>query len=68
MNTSRDDFAERIAETSYVEASANLDECVCGNERRLHVALSEQSTRPGVFAPDFGGVKNARCATFGRCK
>lgn len=68
MDTSRDDFAERIAEESYVEASASLGDCVCGNERRLHVALSEQRTRPGVFAPEFGGVKKARCATFGRCR
>lgn len=68
MNTSGDGMMGGYAEDSYREAPANLGECMCGAEHRLHVALAEQRTRPGVFAPDFSGVKNARCATFGRCK
>ncbi len=57
-----------LAEANFVEAPANLGECVCTEEHRLHVALSEQRGRPVLFSPDHKGIKNARCATFGRCK
>ncbi len=55
-------------EGDYVEAPANLRQCTCGEEHRLHMALSETRARPVVFTPDHAGVKNARCATFGRCR
>jgi hypothetical protein len=64
----KDMDARSFGEETYVEAPANLDECMCDSERRLRVALAQERTRPGVFAPDYAGVKNARCATFGRCK
>jgi hypothetical protein len=60
--------SEGSEEQNYVEAPANLLQCTCGEEHRLHVALSETRARPVVFTPDHVGIKNARCATFGRCK
>jgi hypothetical protein len=61
------DIKERQDE-DYVEAPANLTQCVCGEEHRLHIALSETRARPSVYTPDHAGIKNARCATFGRCR
>ncbi len=58
----------RFAEENFVEAPANLSECRCGDEHRLHVALSETRARPVVYAPEHIGIKGARCATFGRCR
>lgn len=55
-------------EEDYVEAPANLRQCTCGEEHRLHIALSETRARPAVYTPDHAGIKNARCATFGRCR
>jgi hypothetical protein len=60
--------AGEFAEKHFVEAVANLEQCKCMDEHRLHVALSETRARPGVYAPDHIGIKGARCATFGRCK
>ncbi len=62
------DVARAFGEETYVEAAANLGECMCDDERRLRVALAQERTRPAIFSPDYNGVKNARCATFGRCK
>ncbi|MBI5570095.1 MAG: hypothetical protein HY914_09130 [Desulfomonile tiedjei] len=59
---------QELAEANFVEAPANLGECRCGAEHRLHVALSEQRGRPVLFSPDHKGIANARCATFGRCR
>ena len=59
---------QEMAEANFVEAVANLSECTCGEEHRLHVALSEQRGRPVLFSPDHKGIDNARCATFGRCR
>jgi hypothetical protein len=53
-------------EDTFVEAPANLSECSCASEHRLHVALSETRARPVVFAPDYTGLKDAYCETFGR--
>jgi hypothetical protein len=61
------DVTER-EEDRYVEAPANLRQCTCGEEHRLHIALSETRARPAVYTPDHAGIKNARCATFGRCR
>jgi hypothetical protein len=58
----------RFAEEHFVEAYANLAECNCAEEHRLHVALSETRARPIVYAPEHIGIKGARCATFGRCR
>lgn len=68
MRTSMSESTMSFGEKSYVEAAAKLGGCVCDEEYRLHIALAEQRTRPSVFSPDFSGVQNARCATFGRCK
>jgi|GEM_PF-872667 len=56
----------RLAEEHFVEAYANLDECTCADEHRLHVALSEQRGTPKIFAPDHIGLENAYCETYGR--
>jgi len=56
------------AEENYVEAYANLRECSCSDEHRLHVALSEQRSRPDIFAPDHKPLKGAYCAVHDRCK
>jgi len=58
----------KLAEEHFVEAYANLEECRCVDEHRLHVALAETRARPVIFAPDYIGIKGARCATFGRCR
>jgi hypothetical protein len=63
-----DSRVQELAEENFVEAPANLGECMCGEEHRLHVALSEQRGRPVLFSPDHKGIDNARCATFGRCR
>lgn len=55
-----------LAEEHFVEAYANLDECVCAGEHALHVALSEQRGTPRNFAPDHKGIEKAYCGTFGR--
>lgn len=55
-----------LAEDHFVEAYANLSDCTCMDEHRLHVALSEQRGTPKIFAPDHIGVGNAYCETFGR--
>lgn len=68
MSEFKDDKTRELGERNYVEAVANLGECICDEEHKLHIALAEQRTRPSVFFPDFNGVKNARCATFGRCR
>lgn len=60
--------AEEFGERGYVEAVANLPECACAEEHRLHIALVETRARPVVFTPDHVGIENARCATFGRCR
>lgn len=59
---------DRLAEEHFVEAYANLKECNCAEEHRLHVALSETRARPIVYAPEHIGIKGARCATFDRCR
>lgn len=61
------DVVER-AEENFVEAPANLNECACRNEHRLHVALSEQRGNPIIFSPDHAPLKGAYCATHGRCR
>jgi len=59
----------KLAEDHYVEAVANLKECACRDEQRLHIALSEQRYRPEIFMPDHRPIKGAQCATSGRrCK
>lgn len=68
MRKSTCDTTRCCGERNYVEAVANLGECVCDDERRLRIALTEQRIRPSVFFPDYIGVEGARCATFGRCK
>jgi len=60
---------DRLAEEHFVDSYANLSECRCQDQHRLHVALSEGRARPIVFAPDHKGIHDAYCATFGRrCK
>ncbi len=60
---------KKLAEDHYVEAYANLDECACKDEHRLHVALAENRARPIVYTPEHIGIKGAGCATWGRrCK
>jgi hypothetical protein len=59
---------KRRQEEDYIEAPANLNQCVCEEEHRLHIALSETRARPAVYTPGHAGIKNARCATFGRCR
>lgn len=56
------------AEQNYVEAPASSSECVCTDEHRLRIALSEQRSNPIIFAPDHSGFSNAYCETYGRCK
>jgi hypothetical protein len=57
------------AEEHFVEAPANVKECACADEHRLHVALSETRARPVVYSPDHIGIKDAYCAVFNRrCK
>ncbi len=68
MRKPMDESTIRFGEKNYIEAPANLSGCVCDDEHRLHIALAEQRTRPAVFSPDFTGVRNARCATSGRCR
>jgi hypothetical protein len=59
----------KLAEDHYVEAVANLEDCACKDEQRLHIALSEQRYRPEIFMPDHRPIKGAMCATSGRrCK
>ncbi|MEW6113349.1 MAG: hypothetical protein AB1664_14555 [Thermodesulfobacteriota bacterium] len=65
--TTRSDIV-KLAEGNFVEAYANLGECVCTDEHRLHVALAETRATAKVFAPEHIGIPGARCATFGRCK
>ena len=60
--------AKEIGEQGYIEAVANLPECTCAEEHRLHIALAETRARLVIYAPDYVGVENARCATFGRCR
>ena len=60
--------ARSFGEEVYVEAVSNLDGCKCDDEYRLRVALAQERSRPTIFTPDYSGVKNARCATFGRCR
>jgi hypothetical protein len=57
---------EELAEKNFVEAYANLSECKCTDEHRLHVALSEQRGNPKLFAPEHKGIGQAYCGTFGR--
>ncbi len=61
------EVAER-AEDNFVEAYANLNECSCRDEHRLHVALSEQRGNPKIFSPDHRPIKGAYCATHDRCR
>jgi hypothetical protein len=68
METTTGSDFEKLVEQHYVEAYASFGECVCTDERRLHVALSETRATAKVFAPDHIGIPGARCATFGRCK
>lgn len=70
MNTgeSKASNVRELAEENYVEAPANSGDCSCPDEHNLHVALSEQHTRPAVFEPDHIGLEGAFCATLGRCK
>ncbi len=46
-----DKNVKKLAEDNYVEAYANLNECACSEEHRLHVALAETRARPIVFTP-----------------
>lgn len=62
IGTGRRDYAEE----HFVNAPANLNECMCAEEHRLHVALSETRARPVVYSPDHIGIKNAYCAVFNR--
>ena len=62
----RGDDVRRLAEENYVEAPANLSDCMCADEHRLHVALSEQRGTPKIFSPGHRGLGNAYCETFGR--
>jgi len=55
-----------LAEEHFEEAFANLGECTCADEHRLHVALSEQRGTSKIFAPDHKGLGKAYCDTFGR--
>lgn len=55
-----------FAENNFVEAYANLRECRCTDEHRLHVALSEQRGNPKLFSPDHKGIGKAYCDTFDR--
>ncbi len=57
------------SDKGYVEAPANLSGCICIEEHRLHMALSETRARPVVYTPDHKGISDAYCSTFGRrCK
>jgi hypothetical protein len=58
----------KLAEENFVDAPVNLGECVCDEERKLRVALSEQRFNPEIFSADHSGIKDAYCATHDRCK
>jgi hypothetical protein len=60
---------EESAEQNFVDAYANLSECACTEEHRLHVALSEQRGTPMLFTPEHKGISRAYCSVHGRrCK
>ncbi len=57
------------AEENFVDAYSSVSNCMCSEGRHLQIALSEQRTRPIVYAPGHMGLTNAYCATFDRrCK
>jgi len=64
--TEKDMDVKRFAEENFVEPAATVGGCLCEDEHRLQVALSEQRGRPEIFSPDHRGVANAYCGTFGR--
>ncbi|AFM26557.1 hypothetical protein [Desulfomonile tiedjei] len=64
----RDLNVRKLAEENFVEAPANLGDCVCDDERKLRMALSELRFRPEIFSTDHIGIKGAYCATHDRCK
>jgi hypothetical protein len=58
----------KLAEENFVEAPVNAGDCVCDEQRKLRVALSEQRFNPEIFSADHVGIKDAYCATHDRCK
>jgi hypothetical protein len=59
--------AEDFALRNFVEASASVEGCNCPDERKLHIALSEQrSDTSALFTPDHLSLDRSYCAVHGK--
>jgi hypothetical protein len=68
MNESDQTKLKDTSEENFVDAYANLGECTCNDEHRLHIALSQQRANPEIFAPEHRPIKGAYCAVHDRCR